>query len=349
MEHIKEIINDSRTIKDVDYDEELSDIIISNIENIQLRKFYQNNLNFSEYNLLELIEVMNFLDNKYFYEALYLASYYNYNLFFKEKFIQNIYNAMPKSINNYYNYFNNNYNHIIKYFISNNIFTNKNIIFERACEYNNSEIIKYLISTEKVVGEIDIHYNNESPFRCIFEANNLEMVKYLISLEETHGKINIHADNEYVFLSACSGDDFEIVKYLISLEETHGKINIHEENEFVFLQMCSKNNLEMIKYLISLEKTHGKIDFLSTLDYYFINMLYECNINTIIYIFSILPNEDSLYQKIANLINNTDLLDVLHECNISNKKIPVLILHEKIYNKLNRNIDYRIYRSRNVY
>ena len=64
MSNIQKIINDSFFIKDIDYEEELSDITISNIENVQLEKFYQNNLNFSEDNLLELIEVMNYLDNK---------------------------------------------------------------------------------------------------------------------------------------------------------------------------------------------------------------------------------------------------------------------------------------------
>ena len=35
---------------------------------------------------------------------------------------------------------------------------------------------------------------------------------------------------------------------------------------------------------------------------------------------SIFPDEDRLYQKIANIINNTDLLEILHQYG-KNKKI----------------------------
>ena len=207
MSNIKEIINDSVLTKDIDYDEELSDITISKIENIQLRKFYQNNLNFSEDNLLELIETMSYLDNKYLYEALYLASYYNYDLIFREIFIQNIYNAMPK-----------NEIEMINYFIFNN--------------YNH--IIKYLISTEI----IDIHDKEYYTFKIACEYGNLEIVQYFISLEKTHGKIDIHDDGDYAFLVACENNKIDIAQFLLSLENTHGKIDIHIDDENIFRRTC---------------------------------------------------------------------------------------------------------------
>jgi hypothetical protein len=102
-------------------------------------------------------------------------------------------------------------------------------------------------------GIINIHANNEEAFRLSCEYDNLEIVKFLLFLEESHGKINIHAENELAFRCSCYNGHLEIVKILLSLEETHGKIDIHVEYDFNFKCTYKNKKYEIIKLLIDLD------------------------------------------------------------------------------------------------
>ena len=207
MTIISEIIKDSKLFDNIELEEELSDILMEKINNKQLERFYLHKLNFLKDEITELIEVMNYLDNKYLNEVLYLAKYYEYNIFIEDIYLQKNYNEIINEEIEMINYFIfNNYNHIIK----------------------------YLISTEI----IDIHDKEYYTFKIACEYGNLEIVQYFISLEKTHGKIDIHDDGDYAFLVACENNKIDIAQFLLSLENTHGKIDIHIDDENIFRRTC---------------------------------------------------------------------------------------------------------------
>ena len=227
--YIKKLIEDSKGL-----DKEFPEYFVQTIENKNLKKFYSNDLNFTRDELVELINILSYIDNKYLIDALYLSKYYNYDIF-------HLLNPDLEQMLS-----------VIKY---------KSIIsfIENGCIL----CVKYFFT------ELTKIYDIYTLFMKACENGQLDIAKYLISLESTHGQIDIHIWNDSIFTNTCKDSIFsnvcrdrqlDIAKYLISLENTHGQIDIHVNNDSIFSDASGYKRLDIVNYLISLESTHGKID-----------------------------------------------------------------------------------------
>lgn len=163
--------------------------------------------------------------------------------------------------------------------------------FRLACEDEDDDIsiIKFLyekgLEEEKMGGErIDIHIDEEEPFKNACNDGNVEIIEYLYELglkDEKMGgyRINIHIDNEDPFTLACYKGYYNVVQVLYDLglreEKTGGyKIDIHAENERAFTDACTHGHLQIAQFLyekgLEEEKMGGKrIDIHALNDYAF--------------------------------------------------------------------------------
>ena len=105
-----------------------------------------------------------------------------------------------------------------------------------------------------VLGDIDIHANNEYAFRFSCMHGHLTVVKWLYSL----GDVDIHADNEEAFRWSCYYGHLPIAQWLYSL----GSIDIHRNNEQAFRFSCYNNHLTVAKWLYSIgSDIHAQNDY----------------------------------------------------------------------------------------
>jgi len=77
---ISQIIKDSKTLEAIDLDEELPEQLIEKLNNKQLLRFYQKDFLFTKKEIIELLNIMNYLDNKYLKEVFKIADKLDYDL-----------------------------------------------------------------------------------------------------------------------------------------------------------------------------------------------------------------------------------------------------------------------------
>lgn len=99
------------------------------------------------------------------------------------------------------------------------------------------ELVKYFVQSKNV----DIHINNEKPFRFAAISGSLEIVKYLSELGA-----NVHAENEGALREACGCGHLDIVKYLIRYHNCDMHAYDNEAIEWAALQ----DRWDVLKYLI---------------------------------------------------------------------------------------------------
>ena len=128
-------------------------------------------------------------------------------------------------------------------------------IFICACKSGNLELIKWVWQ----LGNIDLHIDNEDPFKNVCYSYNLDAIKYVWELgyKDNVGIINIHIFNEEIFEILCSQDKIEIVEWIwqLSLRDDVGKIDIHVNDDRIFRNFFSKrvineDNLDVLKYIL---------------------------------------------------------------------------------------------------
>lgn len=141
-----------------------------------------------------------------------------------------------------------------------NLHYNNELPFRAACRAGNLKVAQWLISLEDRYGVIDIHAVNEKAYYYACINNRINILHWLFTLEETHGKIDIQKQGAYPFIHACQYEHNQVAKFIINLAPTHGKINIHESEDSAFYWACNKNNIKLAKYLLSLEPEYGQIN-----------------------------------------------------------------------------------------
>ena len=132
--------------------------------------------------------------------------------------------------------------------------TEQKQIFMDICRqknFTNIEMLEWLISL-KIFNRFNINVDNGSIFQKACEYDNIEVVKFLLGLNRYNQKINIHAENERAFYLACSFGSLELVKLLLELKE-HDKIDVHANKENAFLGACFYKNIKVIRFLLELK------------------------------------------------------------------------------------------------
>jgi hypothetical protein len=137
----------------------------------------------------------------------------------------------------------------IKLLMEIKILPDKDELFSVVCQYRNNDSAYKLYYA---FPDINIHHNNDEPFRNACRTGNYYFVRWLYSM----GNINIHFNQDEAFTNSCSFNydilNTELVQWLYSL----GDIDIHINNDLAFRNSCKTGNLEYVKWIYSL----GNVD-----------------------------------------------------------------------------------------
>lgn len=143
----------------------------------------------------------------------------------------------------------------IKLLMEIKILPDKDELFSVVCQYRNNDSAYKLYYA---FPDINIHHNNDEPFRNACRTGNYYFVRWLYSM----GNINIHFNQDEAFRNSCSFNydihwnyidiNPELVQWLYSL----GDIDIHMNQDLAFRHACKTGNLEYVKWIYSL----GNVD-----------------------------------------------------------------------------------------
>ena len=132
------------------------------------------------------------------------------------------------------------------------IFINNAIVFKNACEYGNLEMFQWLCKIAKeTFDEINfLEDYGDNLFALACRSGNLELVQWIYNLGIEHNvRINIHYNNEEPFKNACRSGNLKLVKWLLLISSSGDEINIHVDDDYPFQMACLSGNLELVQWL----------------------------------------------------------------------------------------------------
>jgi len=208
-------------------------------------------------------------------------------------------------------------------------------IFLLSCQYNNLDIIIYLLENNVNIYETDYLGNNGLIIACY--ENNIEILKYLI--ENTN--IDVKKVNEYknnILSVACYENYVDIVKYLVEYIDID--INIKDLNGNNILMLASvNNNLEILLYLIK----NTSIDINEYNNYGETILSLAIHIINIDMIKMLVKNKKIELNKIRYINKYYSVLDILLNTKIDDVRIyeiiEYIIMNKKVYIQKNAVLD----------
>lgn len=122
--------------------------------------------------------------------------------------------------------------------------------FIQACHNGELGKVKYLLTSNELKENADIHYMGDVGFIAACDNGHIEIVKYLAISPELKEHANIHTINDFGFTVACDNGKINLVKYLLNSPELESNLNVHTNFDAPFKSACEKNQLDVIHYLI---------------------------------------------------------------------------------------------------
>ena len=134
----------------------------------------------------------------------------------------------------------NNFIHILKWLleIDHDIINDISVMsqaFTEACFQGYMDMAEWLLSLNCIDMHIDIHFDNETPFRFACMGGKIEMAKWLLSIDPD---IDIHVNSDDAFWSACGNGHLEVAQWLYGLD---GKINISHKDVDIINELARRD------------------------------------------------------------------------------------------------------------
>lgn len=165
---------------------------------------------------------------------------------------------------------------VVKSYGSENKLPVRSNMLSLACKNGKCRIVEWLINNYPV----DIHYQEEQPFRYAVKNGFLSIAKIL--WEKSNKSINIHAKEEQAFRLCCSNNHFSVAKWLLSLSDT---IDFHAKNDEVYLYGARNSEIRKILPDTSLVLRDSR----------FASIIRKKQLRFVLSYY--LPNEESVYWK----------------------------------------------------
>lgn len=201
-------------------------------------------------------------------------------------------------------------------------------IFCTNCALGNIKILEYLLNSKDIKENVKI-YNNPNALIVACENNQLETVKYLLSSTTLIEHSNIHSRFEAPLINSCEKGHLEIIKYLIS-EDLNDKANIYYGNGEVFLKACEKGHLKILEFLLNIPEF---FKFIKSENNYIHGFIAACK-NEYIEIIEYLMEKKGfcLNENIINFINGDNYTHEIYEK--AAKYIKAYNLNKKLNNDI---------------
>jgi len=172
-----------------------------------------------------------------------------------------------------------------------------------ACKENNLEDVRYLLTSDKLKVQVDIHHFQDRALILACSNGNLDIVKYLLSSPELKEHADQAVDNYYPLVQACSHRHLDIIKYLLTSSDLKEHSDLHIYDDEPFKIAMEQNYHEILNYFIfdlNIPKTE--------------NIEFKLRVNPSPQIESMFKNRDLLKDLNANLVSSN---------NINTKKIKL--------------------------
>lgn len=192
-----------------------------------LIRMYNSDLDLSNDDALQLIEILNYLDNKYLDDILLLLKHY------ESEYIENRLNPDLK----------------LKY---DNLDSEKDLL-PIFIERGNYYVVDWLYK----INEFDEEYNFKA-FQLACVNGQLRIAKLIYSVTN----FDIHKNKFEIFNDVCMNGQIKVAKWMYSLEN----IKIKYRAEFTFVFVCMAGYLSMVEWLYSIKDinnvNYGNVTFL---------------------------------------------------------------------------------------
>lgn len=128
-------------------------------------------------------------------------------------------------------------------------------VLTHACSQGNVEILKFLLTSPKLVQKPDIHLvlnNGESPLSAACRNANIEVVKFLLNdpaIKKENPQWKNVKDNSPL-LAACYDGALEVFKYLLFSKELKEHWCLEEHKEMCAYIACCNGSLSILKFIV---------------------------------------------------------------------------------------------------
>jgi len=134
-----------------------------------------------------------------------------------------------------------------------------------ACERNDIDKVKYLLTSPELKNKANINYNNDSVFDAACIQGNFELVKYLTSSPELKIHSSIYSNDCIGFRHACEFGNLDIIDFLLFSPELKNHINLNKIGDLAFQRSLIFNKLDVVHYFIfkaNIKKTNEIVELI---------------------------------------------------------------------------------------
>lgn len=148
---------------------------------------------------------------------------------------------------------------------------NIDLAFTSACFGGKIDFVKYLLTSNDLKYNADIHDKNDLGLRTACFAGHLHVVSYLLTSPDLKEHADIHGDNSSPIIGSCKEGHLDMVQYLLTSTELKEHANIHAREDQAFIsayKIGKPENYEVIEYLLfdyGIEKTRHIENFFNSI------------------------------------------------------------------------------------
>lgn len=90
-------------------------------------------------------------------------------------------------------------------------------------------------------------------FRLACLSGRLDIIHYLLTSNELKQNVDIHTGDDFAFRMACKKGYLEVVQYLVESSELKEHANIHIYKDIAFKQSYENGHSDIFKYLLKFQ------------------------------------------------------------------------------------------------
>ena len=306
---------------------------------ILINNFYYRYFDFTQTQLITILEIFNKFCNIKFLNAYILYKFMNFDIELISSIKNNTIQYITLTKNEEKTSLNKNILLMIKfncfdfiYYFYDTFMIQMNDYFKWACENGYLKMAKFLYKLEKDFNIFSvININENELLKNTIKNNHLEVTQWLC---EINGNIDIKTIEE-ISKSACLTGNLNIIQWLYDINN----FNIHFNEEYLFRHSCKNGHIKIATWLLKISLFQNSlINFRIKNDDAFLKTCVSGNLNTAKWLF----NLGIFYDSIININVSDDapfryacsegyfeLAKWLYNCSINhNMKININVLYE---------------------